>query len=171
MKPDTLTSTGRDVATQTREWGPWVMIPGKNGTPYKVERTRAGEEPGTQERFTAWVSGDPRLDPHTHPWPFEATIKTGGYTERRYYNVNGEWMLKHVIEYRPGDVMSVPSDEAHVIFNVLPGTTTHMRMGKLVAGPKDWGHLVYTVEGFEYVKNEVDPEFMGRFKILNTPPA
>jgi hypothetical protein len=174
MTKDTLTSTGRDTANQTREWGPWTLIPDQQGAPYKMERVRAGEEEGTLERFTVWRADDPRDDPHDHPWPFVSRVLTGGYSERRYRRqADGTYLPVGTFTYRAGDWVTVPAGDAHVVFDVLPGTTTHMTIGRLTAGPKDWGHVVFDeeTETLVHVKNVTSPEFLAHFRALNTPPA
>lgn len=167
------TSTGLATSNLGREWSPFVLIPNQSGAPFKAESRRDGEEPGTLERFTVWIFDDPRSDPHTHPWPFTSEIVTGGYTEDRY-RLDSEGNFRHIgsFVWRAGDTVHVPEGEAHVVYNVLPGTTTHMKIGKPPVGPRHWGHLVPDADGvLRYVPNESDPAFMGRLKALNTRPT
>lgn len=174
MTKDTLTSTGRDTANQTREWGPFVLIPGLNGEPYKAEKVRAGVESGTLERFTVWIADDPRSDPHDHPWPFESEILTGGYSEHRYRRqADGTYTFVGTFRYRTGDTVTMPAGDAHVVYNVLPGTTTHMKIGHLTAGPRDWGHIVTNHETgtMVHVPNATGSMFLAHFRALNTPPV
>lgn len=169
-----LTTTGLPTSGLGRAWSPFVLIPGRDGAPYKAESRRDGEQPGTLERFTVWISDDPRDDPHTHPWPFVSRILTGGYTESRYRKgADGEWREVGVFTWRAGDVVEVPAGDAHVVFHVLPGTTTHMLIGKLTAGPQDWGHLVDSDDGtrLEYVPVSLDPAFKARLDALNKRPV
>jgi hypothetical protein len=168
----TTTTTGQQAANIGRAWTPFTLIPAPNGAPFKVESRRDGEEPGTLERFTVWLADDPRPEaPHTHPWAFTSRILMGGYSERRFRrDENGVWVEVGTFTYYAGDVVEVPAGDAHVVFNVLPGTLTHMVIGRLTAGPKDWGHITNTTGEWEYAPVEPDPGFLGRFKALNTRP-
>lgn len=167
------TTTGLAVSNLGREWGPFNLIPGRDGAPYKAESRRDGVEPGTLERFTVWIGDDPRLDPHTHPWYFESIILSGGYSERRLRKgPDGVWADAGVFHYRAGDRVEVPANHAHVVFAVLPGTTTHMFIGPLVAGPKDWGHLVPDSDGvLQYQQAVTTPVFLEALKVLNYRPV
>jgi len=172
--PAATTSTGLAASNLGRTWSPFNLIPDQLGAPFKAESRRDGEEPDTLERFTVWIGDDPRDDPHTHTWPFTSTILTGGYTERRYRKgPDGEWREIGVYVHRKGAVVEVPAGDAHVVYDVLPGTTTHMKIGKLTAGPRDWGHLVQADSSGEltYVPNESDPSFLGRLQALNIRPT
>ncbi len=161
-----LTSTGQLVSTGSRQWGPFVLIPGPDGAPFKAEAKRDGVEPGTLERFTVWIDGDPREDPHDHPWPFESLIVTGGYTELRYRRQeDGSYLFIGEFTYTAGDRVLVPAGDAHVVYDVLPGTTTHMFIGKLVAGPGDWGHVV----NGRWEKNVPSRDFLERLTALKPP--
>lgn len=166
------TTTGLPASNLGREWGPVIHIPNTNGAPFKTECRRDGVEPGTLERFTVWISDDPRGEPHNHPWPFESELLSGGYTEDRYRKVGEEWTFIGTFTYRKGDRAVVPAGDAHVVYDVLPGTTTHMFIGPLVAGPKDWGHLILDTEGqFKYEPAVTTAEFLERLKVLNHRPA
>jgi hypothetical protein len=174
MTTTTTTTTGQQAANIGRDWTPFTIIPAPNGAPFKIESRRDGEEPGTLERFTVWLADDPRPEaPHTHPWPFRSVIKTGGYSERRFRrDENGVWTAVGVFTYSEGDVVEVPAGDAHAVFDVLPGTTTHMFIGRLTAGPKDWGHIVRNADGeWVYHPVEPDPSFLARFRALNTRPG
>ncbi len=161
-----LTSTGQVVSTGSRQWSPMVLIPNEDGAPFKAESKRDGLEEGTLERFTVWIADDPRDEPHDHPWPFESVILTGGYSERRYRRqADDTYVFVGTRVYRAGDRVVVPSGDAHVVFDVLPGTTTHMFIGKLVAGPSDWGHVI---DG-RLVKNVASPDFLRRLNALKPP--
>lgn len=166
------TSTGQAIPT-SREWGERKAIPGRMGAPFKLERSRAGIEEGTTERFTVWIDDDPRHEPHDHPWPFTSTLLSGGYTEDRYrQDRSGQWRKIGTVTYRKGDTVHVPAGDAHVVYDVLPGTTTHMLIGKLTAGPRDWGHLVIDESGdLQWMQNVASPEFLQALAVLNTPPA
>lgn len=167
------TSTGLATAGLGRDWSPFNLIPDQLGAPFKAESRRDGEKPGTLERFTVWIGDDPREDPHTHPWPFTTTLLTGGYTEDRYRrDAEGNWQRIGSYVHRKGAVVEVPAGDAHVVYDVLPGTTTHMLIGKLTAGTRDWGHLLPSPDGgWTYVPNESDPSFLGRLQALNTRPT
>ena len=169
----TTTTTGQIAVDIGRRWSPYTLIPGLDGAPFKIESRRDGVDPGTLERFTIWIADDPRPeDPHDHPWPFRSVIKTGGYSERRFCrDENGVWHEVGVFTYRAGDMVMVPAGDAHVVFDVIPGTTTHMFIRPLTAGPRDWGHIVRNAEGeWVYHPVEADPGFLTRFKALNTRP-
>lgn len=161
-----LTSTGQLVSTGSRQWSPMVLIPNEDGAPFKAECKRDGLEEGTLERFTVWIADDPRDEPHDHPWPFESQILTGGYSERRFRRQeDGTYVFVGDFTYKAGDRVIVPAGDAHVVFDVLPGTTTHMFIGKLVAGPGDWGHIV----NGRRVKNEASLDFLRRLNALKPP--
>lgn len=166
------TTTGQKAVNIGREWSPFVFIPGNNGAPYKAESKRDGVEPGTLERFTVWLDDDPRDDPHTHPWPFVSTILSGGYRERRYRKVDGIWRCIGERIYSVGDFVAMPADEAHVVFGVWPGTTTHMKIGQLTAGPRDWGHIIEAEDAAlqQFVPATATPEFLATMAILNKRP-
>jgi len=169
-----LTTTGLATAGLGRAWSPFVLIPGLDGAPYKAESRRDGEEPGTLERFSVWIFNDPRDDPHTHPWPFTSRILTGGYSERRYRKgPDGEWREIGVYVHRAGAVVEMPAGDAHVVFDVKEGTTTHMLIGKLIAGAQDWGHLVEDEDGTRlgYVPVQPDAAFKSRLDVLNRRPT
>lgn len=167
------TTTGLPTAGLGRAWGPFVLIPGLGGAPYKAESRRDGVEPGSLERFTVWIADDPRPEPHDHPWPFVSTILTGGYSERRFRRgADGAWAPLGVFVWRAGQTLAVPAGDAHVVFDVLPGTTTHMLMGPLTAGPRDWGHLLPGADGaLAWTPAAASPEFLAQLGALNTRPA
>jgi hypothetical protein len=172
------TTTGQALQT-TREWSNWLFIPGADGAPYKAQRERAGEEEGTRERLTLWFGPDPRArEPHTHPWPFVTTILVGGYCEERWTfreDFPGLFTLDTLDTHMrtAGDVIEVPAWSIHHVATVVPGTLTHMKMGKLTAGPRDWGH--YTEDSktglWSYAPATASPAFLSALKQLNTAPV
>jgi hypothetical protein len=167
------TTTGLPAQGLGRAWSPFTLIPGRAGAPYKAESRRDGEVPGTLERFTVWIADDPRPEPHDHPWPFASAILTGGYSERRFRRgADGAWAARGVFVWRAGQTVEVPAGDAHVVFDVLPGTTTHMRIGPLTAGPRDWGHLLPGPAGaLVWTQAAASPEFLAQLAALNQRPA
>ena len=182
------TSLGMDAQNVGRAWGGFVVIPGNDGNPYKMESKRDGPPDGVvsdlegvvQEKFVVYVSDDPRTDPYTHPWLWVVSwILSGGYTERRYARgSDGRWRLVGVFTHRAGDRVRVGVNEAHVVYDVLPGTTTHMCISALAAGAQNWGHLTKCSGGegdgggiWKYIPVEQAPEFREKFARLNTRPV
>jgi len=175
---DTTTTTGAAATLTNREWSNWSIIPNRMGSPYKIERRRAGVESGTLERHTSWVarSSDPR--PHNHPWSFTVKILSGGYIEWRYEPEVDEFGDTHykVEPYhrKAGDVYVCPHGTIHMISDVMDGTTTHMMIDSLVAGPRDWNSFRSEKRSWDsekLTKVDSDPNFLEMFKLLNTPPV
>jgi hypothetical protein len=170
--PAQTTSTGQALPTD-RAWGPWVFIPNPfTGAPYKAQRTRAGVEEGTSERLTIWLGDDPRDgEPHDHPWPFTTTIIPSptrggtGYLEEVWtFDAAGKPTVE-VFWRGAGETFEVPAGRAHHVRNVVPGTMTHMVIGKLTAGPKDWGHWTPGADGtYKYSLAQASPEFLQLLK-------
>jgi len=183
----TTTSLGTEISTK-REWSNWLFIPGLDGNPFKAECRRAAlpgqiakadcgaEIEVVEEKCLNWFADDPRLDrPHTHGFPFISFILAGEISEKRWrrQKCNGEYIYRGTFTWKAGQAYYCAEDIAHSVFSVAPGTKTHMFLGKHVAGPKDWGHLTLSRNGLTgiYQPNEVDPEFLARFKNLNLRPT
>jgi len=179
MTSPQTTSTGQALPTD-RAWGPWIFIPNPiTGAPYKAQRTRAGLEEGTSERLTIWFSDDPRdLEPHTHPWPFTVTVlpsPTGspvGYLEEVWTFDEAGRASVELYKRTAGETFEVPAGRAHHVGDVVPGTMTHMIIGKLTAGPKDWGHWTRDAVGdfYKYEPAQAAPEFLQLLKHFGTTP-
>lgn len=183
---ENTTSLGTAISTD-RQWSNWLFIPGPNGNPFKAECRRAAL-PGqiataddgqsvqvVEEKCLNWFADDPRLDrPHTHGFPFVSIILAGEISEKRWQRqANGQYMYCGTFTWKAGQAYYCGEDVAHSVFGVAPGTKTHMFLGPRVGGAKDWGHLILSVGQMTgiYQPNEVDPEFLARFKNLNNRPA
>ncbi len=155
------TATGLDV--EHIQWGAAPLhIPDDDGGAYKTELVLSRSEERT-EKINWWHGPDPRRKPHNHPWPFQATILAGGYTETRWTEVAGKW-VSETKTYKQGDSNDMPANVYHTVDAVEPGTVTHMVCGALTAGPGDWGYL--NAEGV-VEKVESDPDFYGKLLALN----
>jgi len=178
MSAPSTTTTGAAATLTEREWTNWSIIPNRMGSPYKMERRRAGATPGSLERFTVWVArgSDPR--PHNHPWSFTSRVLSGGFLEWRYIpqvDEFGDTYYKTESFYRKaGDVYECPHGTIHMITDVMDGTTTHMMIDPLVAGPRDWNSFRPEKRSWDterLVKVDSDSNFLEMFKLLNTPPV
>lgn len=169
MSAANVTTTGQAVSGLGRDWSPFRHIPGPDGITYKSESRRDGELPGELERWTVWHRPDPRQEPHTHPWPFASKICSGGYLESRYVrSASGRWEFSGEDWYKEGDIVLVGENVAHSILEILPGTVTHMLIGRLFGGPQDWGYLnthTHTIE-----PAVASPEFLKSLRELNAKP-
>lgn len=161
---------------------PPVHIPDGRGGAYKTELALL-RTPERTEKIIWWHGDDPRKEPHNHPWPFESEIKGGGYTETRWwlvpdlpvahpdYEDPAEWVRSGRVDevretpkgllciatrkYRAGDFNRVPTEVYHVVYDVQPGTVTHLVCGAATAN-NEWGYL--DLETYEHVSAR-DPRF------------
>lgn len=133
---------------------PPTHIPDGNGKAYKTELA-VMRSPERTEKIIWWHLDDPRPEPHNHPWDFESTILSGGYSEKRWWIEDG--ILKtEDCTYRAGDKNIVPSNVYHVVYDVQPGTVTYLICG--VASPNNtWGYL--NLETLQYEEATKDPNF------------
>jgi hypothetical protein len=59
--------------------------------------------------------GEPRADPHDHPWSFETEILDGGYVEEVFHvEADGSWRSE-LIHRQPGTVHRVDAEHIHRI--------------------------------------------------------
>lgn len=87
---------------------PPTHIPDGNGGSYKTEFALLRSSERT-EKILWWHADDPRSDDptrqyHNHPWPFQSTILSGGYSEHRYWIKENGSLGYELATYRQGDV-------------------------------------------------------------------
>jgi hypothetical protein len=142
---------------------PPVHIPDGKGGAYKTELAlfRSAER---TEKIIWWHSDDPRKEPHNHPWYFESTILSGGYTEARWWIDENNELQTKVIDYRAGDVNIVPANVYHVVYNIQPKTVTHLRCGQ-ASENNAWGYL--NLQTLEHVPATSDPAFLTQIRLIN----
>lgn len=143
---------------------------------YKTETVLYDGVRGTI-KVNHWGAGDPRPEPHSHPWngerdgtprvAFISTIIRGGYTEK----ITRRDGTETIRTFRAGDKNVSMSDEFHVVYDVLPNTVTLMVCSPRVDG-SPYGYLVDDGEGGKkYVDSKDpqfgDPTFFARFTLLN----
>lgn len=131
---------------------PPVHIPDGNGGAYKTELVLERTDERT-EKLVWWHADDPRPEPHNHPWRFTSTILHGGYTEDRWWSDDGA-LCTDTLTYRAdgtenGNRNDVPSEVFHRVYDVLPGTVTHMMCGPAAPG-NAWHYLDLDVVGVDY---------------------
>ena len=143
---------------------PPVHIPDENGSAYKTELALFRSEDRT-EKIIWWHKDDPRPEPHNHPWSFDSTILSGGYSEKRWWFDDVDGTLQHSVHhYRKGDVNSVKANIFHVVYDVLPKTVTHLVCGKASVN-NIWGYL--RLEDFTYFDAERNPNFITLLHTIN----
>lgn len=123
----------------------WWLVPDGSGRLSKAELTLAEDRDRTV-KLNVWHAPDIRGAegplPHSHPWPFESQILTGGYSEDRYLFVGGQVRAETGREYGPGSTNTV---DRYLYYEVTelhsaPGATvTLMLCGHGERGA--WGHL------------------------------
>lgn len=159
------TTTGGFALENNNLESPPAHIPDGSGGSYKTELALV-RTPERTEKIIWWHSGDPRLTPHNHPWRFESTILSGGYTEDRWWiDTNGE--LQHdTITYRSDDLNKniVELNVFHVVRDVQPKTVTRLLCGPATPG-NVWGYL--DLSSKEYVEAEKDPNFLDMLREIN----
>lgn len=158
---DNKTITGNPIIAAQMVTPP-IHVPDGLGGAFKTELTTV-RTPERTEKYIWWHSGDPRITPHNHPWPFQSMILSGGYTEDRYQVIDG-LLVKETRQYREGDVNDCPADVYHVVYDVLPKTATHLICGQQSEGAA-WGYL--DIETGEVSKAMPDPEFLGHLRAIN----
>lgn len=105
---------------------------------------------------------DPGHDLHNHPWKFGTFILRGGYSEEFAYQVGIVRPTTTVPFFRVWNQRSfhvVNLDEAHRIYDVIPGTKTVVIRGRKV---RPWGF--YTPNGYVDEENYT-PENRGLVKV------
>jgi len=138
-------------------------IPDDFGGSYKTELALFRSKERT-EKIIWWHSDDPRPEPHNHPWPFESTILSGGYSEKRWWYDENNVLQQSEHKYRKGDINKVNANVFHVVFDVLPKTVTHLICGE-ASENNIWGYL--SLEDFTYFDAKKDPEFFSKMVLIN----
>ena len=147
---------------------PPTHIPDGKGGAYKTELAlfRSAER---TEKIIWWYADDPRPEPHNHPWRFESTILSGGYTEDRWWlewdeTAYGRLWMHDTRTYRAGDVNIVEANVFHVVRDVQPHTVTRLLCGQASPG-NVWGYL--DLESKAYSDAERDPNFLQWMREIN----
>lgn len=134
----TNTTTGGQPLLAANLSTPPIHIPNGKGGAYKTELALE-RTPERTLKILWWHEGDPRPEPHNHPWDFESSILHGGYTETRYWLEDGAVKTEQRT-YRAGDVNRVPRSVFHVVTDVLPGTVTRLTCGPATPN-NEWEYL------------------------------
>lgn len=142
---------------------PPTHIPDGKGGAYKTELALFRSKERT-EKIIWWHSDDPRPEPHNHPWPFESTILSGGYSEKRYWYDEYGNLQQEIKHYRQGDVNSVAANVFHVVYDILPKTVTHLICGEASVN-NVWGYL--DLEDFQYVEARPEALFLNQMRAIN----
>lgn len=144
---------------------PPFHVPNGKGGAYKTELVLV-RTPERTEKILWWHEGDPRPEPHNHPWSFQSTILSGGYTEDRWWIDEEGNLQTKTITYRADElkINDMPANVFHVVRDVLPKTVTQLLCGQVV---KDnlWGYLNLTTK--EYYDAPKDPEFVKALHAIN----
>ena len=160
-----MTTTGGFALRNDMLESPPAHIPDGKGGAYKTELALI-RTPERTEKIIWWHDNDPRPEPHNHPWRFESTILSGGYTEDRWWvDENGE-LQKATIVYRANErnINVCEKNIFHVVRDVQPKTTTKLLCGK--ASPNnEWGYLDLSTK--EYFQAERDPNFIDYLREIN----
>lgn len=169
--PDLAPLTWETFTTPRR----WWIIPDTDCLGYKAELTLHTDHARTI-RLNRWYSPDLRGGqqprPHSHPWPFDAWLLSGGYTEDRYELNQAELhqMQPSVreqlnVEHRAGDRNPVPRSRYHEVTHIHePGDTLSL----MVCGPGEpaaWGYL--DVSTGQHTPAAPDPDFDAKLRQLN----
>lgn len=142
---------------------PPYHVPDGRGGAYKTELALF-RSPERTEKILWWHADDPRSEPHNHPWRFESTILSGGYSEHRWWlDENGE-LQTETCTYRAGDINVVERHIFHVVFDVQPKTVTQLLCGPATEGNR-WGYLDLATK--TYTDAESDPQFLADLRALN----
>jgi len=159
------TTTGGFALQNNQLESPPAHIPDGKGGAYKTELVLF-RSPERTEKIIWWHSGDPRPEPHNHPWRFESTILSGGYTEDRWWiDQHGE-LQKKTTTYRADEknINRIEVNMFHVVRDVQPKTTTRLMCGQASEG-NAWGYLDLSTKA--YVAAENDPEFVRWLRDIN----
>jgi hypothetical protein len=157
-----LTLGGLEAISNNLE-SPPVHIPNGNGGAYKTELALFRSQERT-EKIIWWHTDDPRQEPHNHPWRFESTILSGGYSENRWWFDENGALQQSSRTYRKGDVNTVEANVFHVVFDVEPKTVTHLICGN-ASENNIWGYL--SLEDFTYFDAERNPDFVDLIRAIN----
>lgn len=152
----------------------WWLVPDDCGEGYKAELELLMEDEQTL-KINLWSLPDLRggavSAPHSHPWPFEAHVLLGGYTEDRYEitgSVDGDTPPVRPllgVEHHAGGINDVPRSVYHEVTEIHePGRTlTLMVCGQRERGA--WGYLDTTTGAHR--RQAPDPRFAARLRALN----
>ena len=159
------TTTGGFALTNDQLESPPAHIPDGQGGAYKTELALF-RSPERTEKIIWWYSDDPRPEPHNHPWRFESTILSGGYTEDRWWIDEKGTLQKATNVYRANEqnLNRVGAHVFHVVRDVQPKTTTKLLCGQASEG-NAWGYLDLSTK--EYVEAEKDSAFLEWLKEIN----
>lgn len=124
----------------------WGLVPDEQTMhPYKAEFTLQ-DRPGPLRRINIWFEPDLRGDnaprPHSHPWPFQAHVLAGGYTETRFAVTGGAVDLT-VAEHETGATNPLPRDLFHEVtgLHTEPGGTLTLMTATGPGVRGGWGYL------------------------------
>lgn len=133
------TTTGGFALQNDHLESPPSHIPDGKGGAYKTELVLY-RSPERTEKIIWWYKNDPRPEPHNHPWRFESTILSGGYTEDRWWIDESKELQKRTTIYRSDEINInvVETDVFHVVRDVQPKTTTKLLCGQASEG-NSWG--------------------------------
>jgi hypothetical protein len=147
----------------------WTLVPDAEGVCYKAELTLAADT-GRTVKLNLWSRPDLRGGqapmPHSHPWPFQAHLVLGGYTEDRYLPMlDGPIAAVLGMQHRAGDTNGVSLSSYHEVTAIhAPGRTLSL----MVCGARrtdGWGYLdVHTGRPKQL---PADPTFATRLRALN----
>ncbi len=159
------TTTGGFALTNDQLEAPPAHIPDGKGGAYKSELVLF-RSPERTEKIIWWYADDPRPEPHNHPWRFESTILSGGYTEDRWWIDERGELQKATIKYRANDRNRnvVESNVFHVVRDVQPDTTTKLLCGQ-ASKNNEWGYLDLATK--EYYQAEKDLKFIDYLREIN----
>ena len=159
------TTTGGFALQNDQLESPPAHIPDGKGGAYKTELVLYRSQVRT-EKIIWWYNDDPRLEPHNHPWRFESTILSGGYTEDRWWIDESGELQKRTITYRADErnVNVVEVNIFHNVRDVQPKTTTKLLCGQASEG-NAWGYLDLSTK--EYFEAEKDPHFLEWLRDIN----
>lgn len=148
----------------------WWLIPDGTGQLSKSELTLTEERERTI-KINVWSAPDIRGTdaplPHSHPWPFEARILLGGYSEDRYVlDGGGRVHAEMGREHTQGTANVVDRSLFHEVtgLHTAPGATaTLMVCGRGERGT--WGHLDPATSTI--APPQRDPRFPEHLRALN----
>lgn len=134
----------RRASTQGRRWAVWQRQDIRNHHGVLVlRRLRIFQTPWLSLYLHGIEAPDPDRDPHDHPWRWWSLVVRGGYLERLWkWTPQGRRACGQRLRRR-WSVAGMPTDRAHRIDSVLPGTVTLVLVGPRV---QEWGF--WTHAGF-----------------------
>jgi len=158
------TSLGFALTADQLETPPF-HVPNTKGGAYKTELVLF-RSPERTEKIIWWHEDDPRPEPHNHPWRFESTILSGGYTEDRWWIDEKGELQKETITYRANDrnINVCEANVFHVVRDIQPKTTTKLLCGQASEG-NAWGYLDLSTKAYSQAEN--DPKFRDWLREIN----